>query len=85
VNALHPNKNIKKTSTLKLGPVAAWVASLITHTQVGLQFIEETHADARLAEYFLKNGRPAFVLINPSGPAFLQRVAVPQWRCPLLD
>ena len=32
--------------------MAAWVASLITHTKVGLQFIEETHADVCLPEYF---------------------------------
>ena len=32
-----------------------------------------------------RRDRPAFVLINPSGPAFLQRAAVLQWLCPLLD
>jgi hypothetical protein len=65
--------------------VAAWVASLITHTQVGLQFIEGTHAGVCLPEYFRRNFIPAFVVINPSGPAFLQRAAVPQWWCPILD
>jgi len=45
--------------------VAAWVASIIPHTQAGLQFIEGTHADVCLLEYFRRNCRPAFVLINP--------------------
>jgi hypothetical protein len=55
---------------LRLAPVAIWVALLISHTQVGLQFIEGTHADDCFPEYFRRNCTSAFVLINPLGPAF---------------